>query len=204
MAFAARYGKLELLKALNDPESVIYDIVRATGDLELTFSLMNKAAANGHLACVEWLHEQLGLTCTTKAMDDAAKNGHMEVVHWLHENRFEGCTTDAMDDAGSNGDFDLVQWLHEHRAEGCTTSAMIEAAREGYLDIVPWLYFNPMEVCTTQVMDWTIANGHLEEWQICDNANSHRLKYQVLYSNHTLDQMIAEFGDFHAVELPLS
>ncbi len=47
-----------------------------------------------------------------RAMDRAAANGHLEVVRWLHANRTEGCTTSAMDDAAKNGHLEVVQWLH--------------------------------------------------------------------------------------------
>ena len=32
-----------------------------------------------------------------EAMDRAAENGHIEIVKWLHINRKEGCTKNVMD-----------------------------------------------------------------------------------------------------------
>ena len=51
----------------------------------------------------------------------AAKNGHLPVVIWLHANRTEGCTTYAMNYAAENGHLEVVEWLRENRTEGCTT-----------------------------------------------------------------------------------
>ena len=57
-------------------------------------------------------------------MDRAAKNGHLKMVQWLHNHRKEGCTTVAMDWAAENGHLEIVQWLHQNRNEGCTKRAM--------------------------------------------------------------------------------
>ncbi|GLE09006.1 hypothetical protein PINS_up020481 [Pythium insidiosum] len=58
--------------------------------------------------------------CTTKAMDQAAANGHLAVVEYLHANRMEGCTTAAMDYAALRNHLDIVRFLHANRSEGCT------------------------------------------------------------------------------------
>lgn len=58
------------------------------------------------------------------AMDRAAKNGHLSIVKWLHQVRSAGCSTAAMDGAGANGHLHVVKWLHANRREGCSTMAM--------------------------------------------------------------------------------
>ncbi|ETI39618.1 hypothetical protein L914_14235 [Phytophthora nicotianae] len=44
-------------------------------------------------------------------MNRAAWNGHLDIIQWLHPNRTEGCTTEAMDWAAKNGHLHVVQWL---------------------------------------------------------------------------------------------
>jgi hypothetical protein len=85
---------------------------------------INKAAQNGYLEIVQWLHENRDEGCTTDAMNMVVQNGHLHVVEWLHENRDEGCTTDAMNIVVQNGHLHVVEWLHENQQEGCTSNAM--------------------------------------------------------------------------------
>ena len=47
-------------------------------------------------------------------IDKAAQNGHLHVVEWLHENRTEGYTEYAMNSAAHNGHLHVVEWLHEN------------------------------------------------------------------------------------------
>ncbi len=68
------------------------------------------------LAHLRWLTFYNRKGCTT--YDWSAERGHLAVVEWLHENRTEGCTTDAMDGAASAGHLDVVKWIHENRTEG--------------------------------------------------------------------------------------
>ena len=56
----------------------------------------------------------------TYAMDRAAKNGHLEVIKWLHHNCTECCTESAMNNAAENGHLNIMKWLHENRTEGYT------------------------------------------------------------------------------------
>ncbi|QBZ81648.1 ankyrin repeat domain containing protein [Pandoravirus celtis] len=124
-------------------------------------SLIDRAAAGGHLAAVKWLSNIPGLKATTVAMDWAAAGGHTDVVAWLHENRTEGCTKGAMDMAAASGHLSTVVWLHENRREGCTATAMDAAAAGGHLDIVRFLHERRSEGCTTDAIDCAAIGGHL-------------------------------------------
>ena len=48
-------------------------------------------------------------------MNGAAANGHLDVVVWLNENRTEGCSKCAMNEAAINGHLDVIRWLHENQ-----------------------------------------------------------------------------------------
>ncbi|CAM9897369.1 unnamed protein product [Heterosigma akashiwo] len=121
------------------------------------------AAANGHLALVEWLHANrtkgfggFGKT----AMDKAAGAGHLSVVKWLHANRSEGCTKKAMDGAAGAGHLDVVEWLHANRTEGCTSKAMNKAAEGGHLAMLEWLHVSRSEVRFNNAMHCAAVRGH--------------------------------------------
>ncbi|KAF1321043.1 Ankyrin repeat-containing protein, partial [Globisporangium splendens] len=122
-----------------------------------TADAMDKAAENGHLHVVMWLHENRDEGCTTGAMDNAAAGGFLDVVQWLHDNRTEGCTANAMDGAAMFNHLEVVKWLHEHRSEGCTTAAMDHA---GSLAVVEWLHENHTEVYNHAAMN---SGAHVDD-----------------------------------------
>ncbi|CAN0136854.1 unnamed protein product, partial [Heterosigma akashiwo] len=47
-------------------------------------------------------------------MDRAARNGHLPVVEWLHANRSEGCTIKALHLASYFKHKLVVEWLRSH------------------------------------------------------------------------------------------
>ena len=89
---------------------------------------------------------------TTDAMDRAAANGHLECMQWLYRNRTEGCTTEAFDNAAANNRKTVVEWLHEEGLRGSdvnanarvygTARAIDLAAGNGLGDMVRWLHGN--------------------------------------------------------------
>ncbi|KAL2914097.1 hypothetical protein HK105_206355 [Polyrhizophydium stewartii] len=78
-------------------------------------------------------------------MDSATYNGHIDCIQWLHDNRIEGCKIGAMDCAVENGHLDVLKWLHVSRTEGCTQWAVLEASPNGHADVVEWLHMNRRE-----------------------------------------------------------
>ena len=50
---------------------------------------LSRAAENGHVEVLKWLHKTFGLTDDARANDNyalrwAAREGHVEVLKWLH------------------------------------------------------------------------------------------------------------------------
>ncbi|KDO33188.1 hypothetical protein SPRG_02000 [Saprolegnia parasitica CBS 223.65] len=157
--------------------------------LLLTPAAMEAAAANGHLAVVQWIHSNrpetrspCAMLCAAEnnhlhivswlhahaypdalAMDAAAAAGHLEVVQWLHAvvRSPRSCSVRAMDQAAEKGHLDVLQWLHLYRREGCTTDAMDYAACAGHLGIVQWLAAHRREGCTKKALLYAAFNGHL-------------------------------------------
>ncbi|KAG2806418.1 hypothetical protein PC116_g21880 [Phytophthora cactorum] len=125
---------------------------------------MDRAAANGYLDVVEFLHQNRKEGCTPAAMDDAARNGHFEVVKFLYKNRSEYCTAMAGEsrlvavlqflkdhkrlrsrlpktvDASARGDLELLQWLYGHDRRHFGFEAVVETAREkNHFHVLRWL-----------------------------------------------------------------
>ncbi|EGG19747.1 hypothetical protein DFA_00325 [Cavenderia fasciculata] len=153
---AAEFGYLLILQIL--------DTLEKGGNYST--NEMNRAAKNGHLSVVEYLHNQ-GAKCTDIAMDYSACRGHFDVLKFLHFNRSEGCTTDAMDGAASIGNMEILKFLHENRTEGCTNQALNSAAENGHLEVLKFIHLNKSDQCwTKQVMNVAAFKNHLEivEW----------------------------------------
>ncbi|OQR94495.1 hypothetical protein ACHHYP_20058 [Achlya hypogyna] len=145
--------------------------------LRFTAGAMDAAAANGHLAVVQWLMAHRPEDRSPHAMAAAAENNQLAVVAWLHAQglgsraAMDGAagrghlamllTAGDMDAAAEKGHLGVVQWLHAHRAEGCTTAAMDYAACGGHLDVVRWLAAERPEGCTSQALLYAAINGHL-------------------------------------------
>ena len=125
---------------------------------------MDRAAANGHLDCIRFLHQNRNEGCTTAAMDGAARNGHFEVVQFLYWNRSEYCTALASEsrsvpvlqflkehnrlrsrlpktiEAATRGDLELLQWLHDHDRRHFGFETIVDKAREHkHFHVLRWL-----------------------------------------------------------------
>jgi hypothetical protein len=96
-------------------------------------------------------------------MDRAAKNGHIDVLKWLHENRHEGCSHLAIVYAAERGHLDVAKWLHaSNHIEWVWACAMEGAAVNGRLEVVKWLYETYNCSFTERMMRTTTYHGHLE------------------------------------------
>ncbi|KAF0731442.1 hypothetical protein Ae201684P_006806 [Aphanomyces euteiches] len=147
---AAFHGQIDVLNNLEEHNLASY-----------SSQTLHWACREGHLKCVEFLHQRV-IHGDTIAMDAAAVNGHFEIVKFLHTYRSEGCTANAMDSAAESGHLDIVKFLHLHRSEGCTTAALDMAAANGHLDIVKFLHSNRTDGATTTAMTLACCNGHLD------------------------------------------
>lgn len=133
-----------------------------------------RAAEEGNLEKVKWVHEHFSGMFTPKVMDEAAIHGHLDIVRWLHENRSEGCSTEAMDIAALEGYLDVLIYLHENRTEGCTSKAMYYAAWYGHLDIVKWLRQHRTEEWTNAAMRDAALDGHAAVVAYLHDTNANR------------------------------
>mmetsp|Transcript_9226 Transcript_9226/g.12221 ORF Transcript_9226/g.12221 Transcript_9226/m.12221 type:complete len:289 (+) Transcript_9226:341-1207(+) len=136
-----KMGTADYLAQKGYLESLIY-AKKTNTNLEMTPKAMDFGAGEGHLAVVEWLHQNRSEGCTVEAMNTAAKNGHLEIVQWLHKNRQEGCNKDALTFACRHGHLEVAEFLHANRSEGCAAFTLKTAAMNGHLHVVEWLHKN--------------------------------------------------------------
>lgn len=161
MTSVAGTGKLDMFEAVQK------EFLKVSHETKLSLQLIDAAAACGHLAMVQWLHDHqtflaIGrwLRKKSNAMDNAASNGHLDVLRWLHKYHYKGCSKNAMDNAAANGHLEVVKWLHANRAEGCTIKAMNLAAKHGHLEVLQWLHANRSEGCDRFAMIDAARQGH--------------------------------------------
>lgn len=91
-----------------------------------------RAAENGHLQLIEWLHENTNEGCQQYAMELAARNGHLKVVKWLHTHLHlkdeSGSWGNPLDQAIGRGHIDVCRWLLASQSQRCTSAAYYVAA----------------------------------------------------------------------------
>jgi hypothetical protein len=144
------------------------------GDESCTFtSVVDAAAANGHLEIVQFLLEVVreeGDERSTKrrrvqVYPDNVTRGLPQLSpseQLPNETGRPACTKAAMDGAAARGHLDVVRWLHANCSEGCTVAAMDLAAKNGHLHVIEWLHENRLEGGTTDAIDYASRSGHLE------------------------------------------
>jgi hypothetical protein len=103
----------------------LMDEAAQRGDLK-TLKFLQRAEAK------HYYHEG----CTPDAMDKAATNGHLDVVKFLHENRKEGCFNTTLLHTIQNGHNALAAWLYENCADCRTPRAINWIIGYGYRSVL--------------------------------------------------------------------
>ncbi|KAG5181193.1 hypothetical protein JKP88DRAFT_263679 [Tribonema minus] len=67
------------------------DYIQTNGTFSGRATLMEKAAASGHVEVLQWLHQEHALPFRSVTMSYAAKHGHLTALQWLYE---AGCPHD--------------------------------------------------------------------------------------------------------------
>ncbi|KAL3664186.1 hypothetical protein V7S43_010515 [Phytophthora oleae] len=144
-------------------------VAHCSESCSLSRSVLENAAANGHLDALQWLYKQQTGSSVSEwiasgAVDRAASGGHLDVVKWLHERHPEpgSCTTAALDGAATNGHLEVVRWLHLNCSEGGTYRAMDGAATGGHLEVMMFLYSHRSDGCTSDAAVNAALNDHVE------------------------------------------
>jgi hypothetical protein len=103
--YAARYGRIDILE-YGWPNQ----------DVSSKFELATEAATNGHIDCLQWLHQH-GAPLYYISSSNAAKNGHLSCLKYLIEN---GCRFDQYiaSQAAEYGHLDCLQYLNLLTSQG--------------------------------------------------------------------------------------
>ena len=101
----------------------------------------NRAAANGHLAVLQWMKENnLPLPNQIGAIW-AAQDGHLAVLQWMKENSLPLPDQEGANMAAYNGHLVILQWMKENGLPLPNQEGAIWAARNGRTAVVNWLAF---------------------------------------------------------------
>ena len=104
----------------------------------------------------KWLQQNgCNLSCVREIIEKAAQNGHVAVLEWLHRCMLGGVTAEdcrsgnnaAIRLAAQNGHVGVLEWLHKHIPGGATAEdcraydnyALHWAARYGCVPVLEWL-----------------------------------------------------------------
>lgn len=78
---------------------------------------MTRAAYNGHLPIVEWLHVHRSQECSVPAIEEAALCNNFEVVLFLHYQRHEKYTSKIAVQSYENGSPEIHEWIIQRYPE---------------------------------------------------------------------------------------
>ncbi|EFA78962.1 hypothetical protein PPL_08430 [Heterostelium album PN500] len=148
---AAGTGNLEMVKYL-------CEVMGHSGSPKA----VDAASSLGFLPVVEYLLPQSG--CTANAFDKAANQGHLEIVQYLHSNSTAGCTRAAMTFTVSNPQYlPVLEFLVANRTEGAAPPmAMNFAASKGNLEAVKILHEKLDHSFEFELLDMVASGGHFE------------------------------------------
>jgi hypothetical protein len=125
----ARTNELELLKWIREEKKCAWnawtiDGAAEQGNLEMVkycvanqcpfdASACRSAAANGHLDCLKYLHEEVKAPWNWNSGAQAASNGHLHILEYLVERKYEHFPQLACTVAAENGHLDCLKFLRE-------------------------------------------------------------------------------------------
>ncbi|KAF0690031.1 Aste57867_18540 [Aphanomyces stellatus] len=121
--------------------------------IDCTTDTLDKAASNGHLAMLEWLHQNYpAVKCTTLAVRSAVENGHVEVVQWLLTH---GYVTDLNASAQSMRQATALLSCPQNgivKLGVDLCDAMSSAASLGHVKMIRWLLQSNTHVCACDIL----------------------------------------------------
>lgn len=152
-----------------------------------------RAAAQGRLDVLQWLHEETGYVFDKWTSFFAVRYANPEVrvsiLSWLHRQRLPldpYISTDAAEDA----QWDVLRWCDKRRF--VVPYAMAKAARGGHLDIIQWLRRRGYEwhaaVCTEAAIR---GNVRVLAWAIDNHCP---------WSGYEVGENAAYYGHLHVLE----
>jgi len=187
----AQTNKLDLLKWAREEKKCEWNVgtinmAASQGNLEmLKYCVSNKcpidmlacikAAENGHLECLKYLHEEVKVPWAPETAYQAAGNGHLHILEYLVDRKYFKYNVHACTFAAREGQLDCLKYLHEVVKAPWDSRAVEEAHRynrkclQYLLDNdcpLPfgWYYENG-ELYITEEEEEEEEEGDLDEWE---------------------------------------
>ena len=151
---AADVGNLEMLKYCVADQYFM--------ELCMDYFPCARAAENGHLECLKYLHEVAKAPWEYGTAYEAALNGHLHILEYLVERKFDNYGNYACASAARGGHLDCLKYLHEVAKAPWDWKTAAEAAKYGHFHILKYLVerkYDKYEVRTCSFAAW---NGHLD------------------------------------------
>jgi len=154
----AQTNKLELLKWAREEKKCEWDqdtmdAAAEQGNLEMVkYCVANecpidewacaRAALNGHLECLKYLHEEVKALWDSGTASRAALNGHLHILEYLVERKFDQYREWTCTFAAENGHFDCLKYLHETAKAPWESRAVRKAYENGNDECLQYLLDN--------------------------------------------------------------
>jgi len=154
----AQTNKLELLKWAREEKKCEWDqdtmdAAAEQGNLEMVkYCVANecpidewacaRAALNGHLECLKYLHEEVKALWDSGTASRAALNGHLHILEYLVERKFDQYREWTCTFAAENGHFDCLKYLHETAKSPWESRAVRKAYENGNDECLQYLLDN--------------------------------------------------------------
>ncbi|GAM24502.1 hypothetical protein SAMD00019534_076770 [Acytostelium subglobosum LB1] len=105
------------------------------------------------------------LRCSSKAVRKAATNGHLDLLEYLHKHNIGKWTFEAKDAAALSGNLGVVRLFHERRRERYTKQTFLNACTAGQVDVMTYLLKRCQKNMVDfyyQEFVATVKGGHVE------------------------------------------
>ncbi|CAL6403730.1 unnamed protein product [Bathycoccus prasinos] len=172
----AETNKLELLKWAREEKKCKWDwrTIRTAADqgtLEMVkYCVANEcpidemacanAAFNGHLECLQYLHEEAKAPWDSVTASLAAKNGQLHILEYLVERKYDKFSAWACECAAKYGHLDCLKYLHETAKAPWDYFAVRKAHENNHPECVQYLLDNDCPLPP----GWRYEDGELRTW----------------------------------------
>ena len=180
----AHTNKLELLKWAREEKKCKWDektisSAAEQGNLEMVkYCVANecpintwacaRAAQNGHLECLKYLHEEAKAPWDSWTATRAAQNGHLHILEYLVERKYDQYSVLACEVAAQNGQLDCLKYLHETAKVPWDSCAVRYAHENNQPECLQYLLDNNCPL----PRGWRYEHGILHKTQSSSSSSS--------------------------------
>jgi len=146
---AAERGNLEMIK---------YCVANGCPVIELACA---RAARNGHLECLKYLHEDVKAPWDWETASEAALNGRLHILEYLVERKYDQYYEYACAYAAEKGHLNCLKYLHEVVKAPWGLDTAYGAALNGHLHILEYLVERKYDHFPERACTGAAGKGHL-------------------------------------------